>query len=289
MKIIINQPQAFCKQGKRQNQEDACYPEVGKMTPDNRCFVLCDGMGGHDQGEVASMTVSQTMGGWLNTLMADEHYMFEVDDLENAIAYAYNALDSLDSENAEGIRKMGTTLALLLLADNGCVMAHIGDSRIYHLRPKEGEICYRSEDHSLVNDLVKSGELTLEEARTSPSRHMLTRAMQPHQPLRSKADWKLASDVRPGDCFLLCSDGLLEKLTDDMLMTILQKKQNDYERMCMLQELSVSNRDNHTCILISVKEVKMEDRNSDWDVINKKKISPGQIVWQKFVRLIRKN
>lgn len=288
MKIIINEPQALCERGKRLNQEDALYPYVGNMSQKNRCFVLCDGMGGHEHGEVASTTVCQTVGVWLDSHIDAEDYSFEPKDLDNALAYAYQALDKHDNLHAEGARKMGTTMALLLLADNGCLMAHIGDSRIYHLRPKEGRVCFRTEDHTLVNDLVRSGELTEEAARKSPSRHLLTRAMQPHQSPRVKADWKLTTDVRPGDCIVLCSDGMLEHLTDDMLVRVMQESPNDSERIDRLKELTACNQDNHSCVLISIKEVKTESKNKEMGTNVRKKDCLYQKVWQGFAQMIKK-
>ena len=81
-------------------------------------------------------------------------------------------------------------------------MAHIGDSRVYHLRPGQG-ILFETRDHSLVNDLIKVGELTPEAAKDFPQKNVITRVMQPNQERRARADIKEITDVRPGDYFFM--------------------------------------------------------------------------------------
>ena len=206
------------EQGMRENQEDSIFPAHGKAKDSDRLFVLCDGMGGHSAGEVASRTVCEAMSASVFTHCPDAEGVFSDADFQRALG---DALDSLDSKDNGAEKKMGTTLGFLKLHAGGCTMAHIGDSRIYHIRPGKGvedtEILFQTEDHSLVNDLVKIGELTPEEAKHSRQKNVITRAMQPNMERRPKADIHHTWDIRPGDYFMLWSDGMLEQMEDETI------------------------------------------------------------------------
>ena len=91
MKFTINTPLAIHELGKRQNQEDAIYPVIGNATADDRLFLVCDGMGGHESGEVASNTVCQAMSKFINENANGDTFSDAL--LKQAIDYAYNALD----------------------------------------------------------------------------------------------------------------------------------------------------------------------------------------------------
>ncbi|MDR0895217.1 MAG: protein phosphatase 2C domain-containing protein [Prevotellaceae bacterium] len=259
-KISIRQPLCYSEQGERENQEDSFYP--ADPTPDSRVFIVCDGMGGHAKGEVASRTVCDALGSYFekhplpDKIRTDEEMEYAIN---TAIDAAYDALDAADS--GEEVKKMGTTLTLVCLHRAGCTVAHIGDSRIYQVRPAaEYKLLYQSSDHSLVNDLVRIGELTPEEARIDPRRNILTRAMQPHQERRKYAEVHLLKDVQAGDYFFLCSDGVLEQLTTEKLLEILSEKATDKEKLEKLKAVCLGKtRDNHTAYLIPIEQVEGED------------------------------
>ena len=242
--------------GHRPNQEDALYPEVGKSTPDDRLFILCDGMGGHEKGEVASNTVCEVMSQfilqrWNPTMPLSDTL------LKDALNEAFDALDAKDSG---GIKKMGTTLTFLCFHSDGVTAAHIGDSRIYQLRPQKGnepaKILFRTKDHSLVNDLLAIGEITEEEAESHPQKNVITRCIQPGQDPRVNADIMHLTDVREGDYFYMCSDGMLEETDDDNLLNIITKPNtDDVRKLEMLREVTEDNSDNHTAHLIKVEKV----------------------------------
>ena len=212
MKITIHQPLYIFEIGQRANQEDCLYPTGEKATSEDRLFVLCDGMGGHEHGEVASQTVCKALGNWFSDNMAPSQPLTD-NQLLAALEYAYNALDTKDNG---GIKKMGTTLTLLYIHRCGVTCAHIGDSRIYHIRPQSsspsgrlgGAILYQSRDHSLVFDLFQSGEISHEEMETFPQKNIITRAMQPGEENRMRPDIVHITDVQPGDYFYMCSDGM---------------------------------------------------------------------------------
>lgn len=242
--------------GQRANQEDSLFPALGKVTSGDRLFVLCDGMGGHEKGEVASATVCEQISRTiLSQWRADEPLS---DDLfRQALAAAYDALDAKD-DGAE--RKMGTTMTFLCLHAKGATVAHIGDSRVYQLRSASkhspAHIVFHTRDHSLVNDLVKIGEITEEEALHHPQKNVITRAMQPCQEQRARADIAHLTDIQPGDYFYMCSDGMLEQSTDENILNIITKPNStDEEKLEMLRSVTEENKDNHTAHLIHIEKV----------------------------------
>ncbi|MDE6770907.1 MAG: protein phosphatase 2C domain-containing protein, partial [Muribaculaceae bacterium] len=150
--ISIRQPLCFSEIGKKDNQEDFLFPSLADIH--TRIFILCDGMGGHDNGEVASKTAATALGNYLFSYHPVTPEIFEA-----GLSEAYDTLDNIDTNSA---KKPGTTMTCLCLNDDSYLVAHIGDSRIYHIRPslynpstKRGGILYQSSDHSLVNDLLK--------------------------------------------------------------------------------------------------------------------------------------
>lgn len=267
MKITIRQPKSFSEIGRKDNQEDFLWPNPLTVTKENRVFVMCDGVGGQECGEVASQTAATALGTYLT-----EHYPIDVivtkADFEEALSYAYDEMDKVDNG---AVKKMGTTMTCLVLHRGGALVAHIGDSRIYHVRPslasKEGRtgIIYQSADHSLVNDLLRAGEITEEEAVNFPQKNVITRAMQPHLERRYKADIYEIDDVQGGDFFFLCCDGVLEQLTNDKLGEILSNGEwNDDAIISAIKAVCDGNtRDNYTCWLVPIENVEREEADAN--------------------------
>jgi protein phosphatase len=249
----INRPYALNEIGKRQNQEDNIFPPKGRAGDDTSFFLVCDGMGGHENGEVASQTVCESFGAFLKAIKPDE---FNESVFERALAFAYDELDQKDESFDYG-NTMGTTLTFLYLNDREAFMAHIGDSRIYHLRIEEGNavILYKSFDHSLVNELLRAEVITPEEAENHPKKNVITRAIQPHLEKRPKAEIHRTNDVKAGDCFFLCSDGVLESLSEEDLLSIIGEKTDDEARLrAILQLCETNSNDNYSAYLVSVAE-----------------------------------
>ena len=262
--------------GQRQNQEDSIYPALGQSTNNDRLFILCDGVGGHEKGEVASATVCEVMSKVILSLwnpsepLTDEIFKY-------ALAAAFDALDVKD--NGED-RKMGTTMTFVCLHSKGVTVAHIGDSRVYQLRPatngNPAYIVFRTQDHSLVNDLIRIGEITEEEAKLHPQKNVITRVMHPCQDYRVKADIVHLTDILSGDYFYMCSDGMLEETTDENLLNIITMpgKTNE-EKLEMLRNVTEENKDNHTAHLICINKV--EDEASV--VANNEPLSTAKGIW----------
>ena len=259
MRITIRQPLCFSEIGRKDNQEDCIYPLAEAVSVRNKFFVLCDGMGGHENGEVASATVCESLGRYLDEHQPEDGVMTP-ELFKQALDFTYNELDKKDSG---GVKKMGTTMTCLYLHRNGYLVAHIGDSRIYHIRPNSG-IMYQSSDHSLVNDLLRAGELTEEEAANFPQKNIITRAMQPNLERRHKADVYSFNDIQKGDYFFLCSDGVLEQLTNDKLCDILATSNlSDCQKLNAIKNIcDGKTKDNYTCYLIPVDDVVVENEDT---------------------------
>lgn len=248
----------------RGNQEDSIYPAYGEITDNDRLFILCDGMGGHDHGEVASAAVCEAMSKYVNAY-ANEDGEFSDEILKGAVTAG---LDALDEKDTGAEKKMGTTMTFLKFHKDGVTIAHIGDSRVYHIRPgnnaEDTQILFQTRDHSLVNDLIKIGELTEEEAKTSKQKNVITRAMQPKMERRPKADIMHVEDVRPGDYFFMCSDGMLDQMENNNLKFIFSKpKTSDRDKIEMLKGASDDSHDNHSAHIIHVIDVIVEKKPVD--------------------------
>ena len=263
MKIKLYPPLSIHELGQRHNQEDSLYPLEDETTADDRLFIVCDGMGGYEKGEVASQTVCRVLGEWFRDNAIPETPF--VDDLLHiALETAYQELDKYDNGTQ---MNMGTTLTLLYIHRHGVTAAHIGDSRIYHIRPANSfqnnddnrKLRYISRDHSLVFDLFQSGEITYEEMLTHPKKNIITRAMQPGEDYRMSPDIIHITDIQKGDYFYLCSDGMLESMGNGELIEIFSSISSDEEKRQMLIEATKDNLDNHSAWIIHIKDVIQED------------------------------
>ena len=234
MEIRLNQPYSFTQLGQRGNQEDARYPDSDEPKGAKPFFVVCDGVGGSNKGEVASRTVCDAFGQALSN--TDWSKEFTIRDFEKALDFAFSALEEKTTPENKG---MATTLTFVAFHKGGCFIAHIGDSRVYYVRPGEG-IVYKTEDHSLVNALVRAGVITQEEAATHPDRNVITRSVcvPEGDQERSTATTVNISDVREGDYVFLCSDGVLKKLTDGRLVDILSASASDKDKRDAIAGLS---------------------------------------------------
>lgn len=200
----------------RQNNED-----VWKSLPSHHFFVLADGMGGHNAGEIAakeavenlSMSVKRIFSSCQKENSEAEHI---VSHLHYAIQDANCWVKQLAEENA-AYEGMGTTLCCFLLHKNWLIYAHVGDSRIYRFKNTLEQL---SEDHSLKNHLLKKGKLTTENMERYPYKNRITRAIGTQHLVTPDIDY---IEVEQGDIFFLCSDGLTDHLSDDEITLILHE------------------------------------------------------------------
>lgn len=255
MRITLKQAYSFYQLGLRDNQEDSRFPNADAPKNHQPFFVVCDGVGGHEKGEVASRSVCEAFGSYMNKVDFDREFSF--DDFAKALDYAYNALHKA---MRTGSKEMATTLTFICFHGGGALAAHIGDSRIYHIRPEVG-ILYRSDDHSLVNALVHLGNLTPEEAENHPQSNCITRCMDyaKLKEERMQATVIQISDIEPGDYFFLCTDGVLDKLDDERILKVFNSNLSDRGKCHCIAEMSKYSVDNNTAYLIPIKDVVVDD------------------------------
>ncbi len=178
----------------RQRNED-CFA----LDARHGLFVVCDGMGGHPHGDVASSTACAAIHGWVTGRPPSSNPHAARDLLVEAIHVANRRVFQLAKDEP----RPGTTVAAILWAHGGFIVAHVGDSKVYRLR--RGALVQLTRDHSLANHLIDLRVLRAEDAADFPQRHVLNRALGLHQEVDVDVQ---ACAVKPGDGFLLASDGL---------------------------------------------------------------------------------
>lgn len=247
--ILPGAARSFCRMGQRDYQQDARHPDMDNPPQGFRTFVVCDGVGGEDDGEIASSTVckafAEFMAGYANPA-----YEFTQNNFREAISFAYHRLlKEIDTHS----RNMATTLTFLHFNAKNAMVAHIGDSRVYQIRPKVG-VLYRTSDHSLVNMLVHSGAITPEQAINHPKGNVITRCMNYVEPGAepSAADVILLTDIEAGDYFLMCTDGVLHDIDDEYLVKLFSSDLADDEKLQQLAAISENSSDNNTAIIVRV-------------------------------------
>lgn len=196
----------------RQNNQDQFYVDV-----ERRVFAIADGMGGHAAGEVASELAIQALVEALRDGSGDEGGTVEA--AARSLRHALNEGNRKICDSVAGRaewRGMGTTMVALLHVRDRAVIGHVGDSRAYLLR--DGSLRRLTSDHSWVNEQVKLGLLSEEEAQHHPMRNIVTRALGNQDAVEVDVT---AEEIRPGDVFALCSDGLNGMVIDDEIERIL--------------------------------------------------------------------
>lgn len=251
----MRKPLGYSQIGRKDRQEDAVWPSFDDITTENRCIVLCDGVGGSEHGEVASQTASKVIGEYLTEVIAKTNNASE-QDVQDAVNLAYDELERIDTKASEdGAVSMATTLTCVCLHSEGVLAAHMGDSRIYHIRPGQG-VLYESRDHSLLRALLDAGELNEDEAKNFPRKNVITKALQPHGQKRFAAEVRQLTDIQSGDYLFLCCDGVLEQLTVGNLYKILSIPCSDKEKIALLEaESTGKTKDNYTAYLIPIDSV----------------------------------
>lgn len=172
--------------------------------------VVCDGMGGHEAGEIASHLAIQTI------IRRFEDERDPATSLVRSVQAANRAVHDTAAGNAK-LRGMGTTCTAIVLRGGLAYCAHVGDSRLYLVR--NGELFLMTEDHSAVMELVRKGVISRDEARHHPDKNVISRALGSHREVEVSS-WPQPFTVSPNDVFLLCSDGLHDLVEDaDLLVS----------------------------------------------------------------------
>jgi protein phosphatase len=228
--------------------------------PDIGLFVLADGMGGYNAGEVASgMATSLIADGLQETwnprdierVSRDEAKALSERLVKDQVARANSAIFTTSQNNPE-CAGMGTTLVVALFYDNFMSVAHIGDSRLYRLRGEAMEQVTR--DHSLLQEQLDSGLITPEEAKLSQNKNLVTRALGIDPTVEPEVH---VYETQPDDTYLLCSDGLSDMVEDEEIrLTLITLKTNPNLTVQQLVQAANDNggRDNISAMLIRITE-----------------------------------
>ncbi|MFQ5543659.1 MAG: Stp1/IreP family PP2C-type Ser/Thr phosphatase [Nitrospiria bacterium] len=240
----------------RSSNEDSLglFPELG-------LFVVADGMGGHAAGEVASRMAVDLIKEYFSrpstSFSASSNTQKSGDEnrLREAISYANLEVFSASIQDAS-LSGMGTTVIAIFATSDEVVVGFVGDSRLYLHRNGKGvrEIVQLTQDHSLVNDYLQKGLVTPEAARNHPQRHILSRALGTGRVVDVESFRKVPE---PGDIFLLCSDGLSNKLTPSEINQCLVDGEGELQKIAdqLIQEAKEKGgEDNITVLLVACLE-----------------------------------
>ena len=249
MIITIGKPYAVSDKGRRRNNEDSVFPLPEKEDPDRKLFIVCDGVGGAEKGEVASALACESLSVYFDIFLEGDP---TADFIQKAIRYTEARFDDYVSAHPEATG-MATTLTLIYIGTNGITLAHIGDSRIYHFR--KGQIQYQTADHSLVNSWVQLGRITEAEALVHPQRNVILRAIQGSiRP--TEADVYLLQDVEAGDVLFMCTDGALEPFDNSSLSSVFkQSHSSESMKDAITEACQEKTRDNFSFYIIPIQNV----------------------------------
>lgn len=218
----------------RANNQDA--PIVSEKL---RLYGVADGMGGHKGGEVASTS-------------ARDDLLRELEGKTPSVATLSGAIEEVNrqiyhqQEHDDALTGMGTTLSVLWMSDNFVYIGHVGDSRVYLLR--DGEFKQMTLDHSLVEQLVREGVLTEEEAQNHPMRNIITRAVGTDESVEVDV---VVEERRKGDLWLACSDGLHGLVDDRQMRDALRQYAPEKAADALLKAaLDAGGRDNVTLVIV---------------------------------------
>lgn len=189
-------------------------------------FIVADGMGGHNAGEIASnMAVDIIKNVFINNREDLKHKSNIISVMKDAVRKANNNIyhKSLESPEYAG---MGTTLTMAYIFEGNIYICHVGDSRAYYI---DDRIIYQiTEDHSLVNELIKNGSITEKEAKNHPKRNMITRAVGTSEDIEIDT---FIREYKGGHILLICSDGLTNMVSEDAILEEI-KKRDELRTIC---------------------------------------------------------
>ncbi|MGZ8854273.1 MAG: Stp1/IreP family PP2C-type Ser/Thr phosphatase [Thermoanaerobaculia bacterium] len=235
----------------RQHNEDSYLVE-----DEAKLFLVADGMGGHAAGEIASRIAVDSIsefilhsksddGTWPHAY--DEQFRRTTNRLMAAVRLANTRVLEAMRKDAR-LRGMGTTVVACLVDEDLISVAHVGDSRAYLIRDKQ--LSRITNDHSWVFEQVQAGMLTEAEAEKHPLRNVITRALGGALQVTPDAS---EIEARPGDVFLLCSDGLTGMVSEDEILRVVTGNNGDLKKACQ-QLIDVANEhgglDNVTAVLV---------------------------------------
>ncbi|MBS0616388.1 MAG: Stp1/IreP family PP2C-type Ser/Thr phosphatase [Verrucomicrobia bacterium] len=228
---------------RRQNNED-----VWAELPDCQFYILADGLGGHQGGEVAAKEAVMGLCDAIDTLfLSDEKPTAAKAShaIESGVKHVNKAIRGLALQHQE-LAGMGTTMCCFLILENTLIYAHIGDSRVYRFR---GKLERLTQDHSLRQKLLSSGDLDETSASKFPYKNIVTRAIGTTPTVSAEIK---TSPIHKGDIYFLCSDGLTDSLSDLQIEEILKNSSSIKEASLDLVEAAkaAGSSDNITIVMV---------------------------------------
>lgn len=205
--------------GQRRNvNQDYVFCEVKPIGNLPNLFIVADGMGGHNAGDYASRFCVE----YFTQNIKESKSTLPVAMFETALKETNDLLRNMAQEKKE-FEGMGTTFVVATIVDKVMYVANIGDSRLYIINDEIKQI---TEDHSLVEAMIRTGEINRDEARIHPNKNIITRALGAHD--KVEADY-FEVDINDGDIVLMCSDGLTNMLEDEKIANIVRSNSEDIE------------------------------------------------------------
>lgn len=222
------------------------YYSIPKPEDNLQLFILADGMGGYNGGEIASSLATTSAKSYIeNNFDKIEHSKEAILELiKNAIEYA-NMVVFEKSKQEPNLEGMGTTLDICFIYNNKVYVGHVGDSRIYRIR---GEIIRKlTKDHSYVQQLVEDGKITREEAEHHPKKNMLLKALG----CTSMVEPDLrARNIETGDILLMCSDGLTNMVEEKEIYRVVRENPETAAQVLVELANAAGGYDNITVVII---------------------------------------
>lgn len=238
---------SFSNIGQREINEDCVFPNVDIPSKLENLFLVCDGVGGLNKGEDASDLCCTQFSGYFTQNNIE---ISNKSTIDKAVKFVEKKFDSFMTNNPQSM-DMASTITLLHLHKQGATIAHMGDSRVYHFR--NGEILFKTKDHSVVQDLFDAGVISEEEMHTHRDRNRISRAMRGASVKSYKADTTVLTDIKVDDIFFLCTDGVLESFSDTELKELFAST-NEVETINakIMRKCIDSSRDNFSGYTIKV-------------------------------------
>ncbi|MDR2533373.1 MAG: serine/threonine-protein phosphatase [Tannerellaceae bacterium] len=203
MYITIGKPCAISEKGNRLHNEDYIYPSPEAISSGQRMFMVCDGLGGADSGEIAGSLASDHFRTFFTTMLGKSEPSCEL--IRKAVQYTEAHFDAYMKEHPDA-GGMSSTLAMLYISSSGITLARVGNSRIYQFR--KGDMVFSTKDKGLIDDT--SPDASINSIRGSAG--------------HAEVEEVLIADIQPGDYFFMCTDGIMEKISDEMLASIFRKQ-----------------------------------------------------------------